>query len=173
MGLIRGSGRSPGGEQGNRLQYSCQENPKDRGVWWATVLGVTWCGHDWSDLACIHTYGSRFCGLAWVFHFHSLQELYFWEFVCNEKKNINEPLFAAQKQHDLWGKCSWAHLTILLPFWEIWSKLHILAKPYFSQLKRVYDITGHSRWLFSFSAGPAPASPTPDSQDFLHIWPRP
>ena len=83
------------------------------------------------------------------------------------EKNINEPLFAAQKQHDLWGKCSWAHLTILLPFWEIWSKLHILAEPYFSQLKRVYDITGHSRWLFSFSAGPAPASPTPDSQDFL------
>ena len=31
------SGRSPGGEQGNPLQYSCLENSMDRGAWWATV----------------------------------------------------------------------------------------------------------------------------------------
>ena len=30
-------GRSPGGEHGNPLQYSCLENPMDRGAWWATV----------------------------------------------------------------------------------------------------------------------------------------
>ena len=36
MGLILGSGRSPGGEHGNPLQYSCLENPMDRGAWWAT-----------------------------------------------------------------------------------------------------------------------------------------
>ena len=35
------SGRSPGGGHGNRLQYSCLENPMDRGAWWATVHGVT------------------------------------------------------------------------------------------------------------------------------------
>ena len=40
MGLIPGSGRSPGGENGNLLQYSCWENPMDRGAWWATVHGV-------------------------------------------------------------------------------------------------------------------------------------
>ena len=34
---IPGSGRSPGGGHGNPLQYSCLENPMDRGVWWATV----------------------------------------------------------------------------------------------------------------------------------------
>ena len=39
-GLIPGSGRSPGGENGNPLQYSCLENPMDRGAWWATVHGV-------------------------------------------------------------------------------------------------------------------------------------
>ena len=39
-GLIPGSGRSPGGGQGNPLQYSCLENPMDRGAWWATVRGV-------------------------------------------------------------------------------------------------------------------------------------
>ena len=37
---IPGSGRSPGGGHGNSLQYSCLENPMDRGTWWATVHGV-------------------------------------------------------------------------------------------------------------------------------------
>jgi len=40
-GLIPGSGRSPGGGHSNPLQYSCLENPVDRGAWWATVHGVT------------------------------------------------------------------------------------------------------------------------------------
>ena len=34
-GLIPGSGRSPGGGHGNPLQYSCLENPMDRGAWQA------------------------------------------------------------------------------------------------------------------------------------------
>ena len=41
MGSIPGLGRSPGGGRGNPLQYSCLENPMDRGVWWATVHRVT------------------------------------------------------------------------------------------------------------------------------------
>ena len=41
VGLIPGSGRSPGEGNGNPLQYSCLENPMDRGAWWATVHGVT------------------------------------------------------------------------------------------------------------------------------------
>ena len=32
---------SPGGGNGNPLQYTCLENPMDRGAWWATVFGVT------------------------------------------------------------------------------------------------------------------------------------
>ena len=39
-GSIPGSGRSPGEGNGNPLQYSCLENPVDRGAWWATVHGV-------------------------------------------------------------------------------------------------------------------------------------
>jgi len=38
---IPGSGRSPGGGNGNPLQYSRLENPMDGGAWWATVHGVT------------------------------------------------------------------------------------------------------------------------------------
>ena len=40
VGLIPGSGRSPGVGNGNRLQYSCLENSMDRGAWQATVHRV-------------------------------------------------------------------------------------------------------------------------------------
>ena len=41
LSLIPGSGRSPGGGRANLLQYTCLENPMDRGAWRATVHGVT------------------------------------------------------------------------------------------------------------------------------------
>ena len=41
VGWIHGLGRSPGGGNGNALQYSCLEKPMDRGAWWATVHRVT------------------------------------------------------------------------------------------------------------------------------------
>ena len=40
LGLIPESERSPGEGNGNPLQYSCLENPMDRGAWWATVCGA-------------------------------------------------------------------------------------------------------------------------------------
>ena len=40
-GSVPGSGRSPGGGNGNPLQYSCLENPADRGAWRAAVPGIT------------------------------------------------------------------------------------------------------------------------------------
>ena len=45
--LIPGLGRSPGGEHGKPLQYSCLENPMDKGVWWATVHRVA---QSWTQL---------------------------------------------------------------------------------------------------------------------------
>ena len=45
LGLIPGLGRSPGEGNGNPLQYSCLENPMDRGTWQATVHVVTRVGH--------------------------------------------------------------------------------------------------------------------------------
>ena len=41
LGSIPGSGRSPGEEKSNPLQYSCLENSMDGGAWWATLYGVT------------------------------------------------------------------------------------------------------------------------------------
>ena len=52
-GSVPGSGRSPGEGHGHPVQYSCLENPMDRGAWWATVPRVAeW--HDWSDWAYRH-----------------------------------------------------------------------------------------------------------------------
>ena len=45
-GLIPESGSSPGEGNGNPLQYSCLENPMNRGAWWATVHGVARVRHD-------------------------------------------------------------------------------------------------------------------------------
>ena len=48
-GSIPGSGRSPGEGHGNPLQYSCLENPMDRGAWWITVHRVakSWTWLKW------------------------------------------------------------------------------------------------------------------------------
>ena len=50
-GSIPRLGRSPGGGHGNSLQYSCLENPMDRGAWWATAHGVAQSQTRLSDLA--------------------------------------------------------------------------------------------------------------------------
>ena len=54
-GLIPGLGRCPGGWHGNPLQYSCLENPMDKGAWQATVCWVSksqTLTHD--IIACMH-----------------------------------------------------------------------------------------------------------------------
>ena len=49
LGSIPGLGRSPGEGNGNLLQYSCLENPMDRGAWWAIQsMGSQRVGHDWA-----------------------------------------------------------------------------------------------------------------------------
>ena len=47
LGLILGSGRSPGKGNGYPFQYSCLEKSMDRGAWWATVHGVKRVIHEW------------------------------------------------------------------------------------------------------------------------------
>ena len=60
VGLIPGSGRSPGIGNGNPLQYSCLENPMDRGTWWATVHGVAKSQTRLSDYTHTHTHTHRY-----------------------------------------------------------------------------------------------------------------
>ena len=53
MGLIPRLGRSPGKGHGNPLQYSCLENPMDRGAWWATVRRTA---KSWTQLKPLGTH---------------------------------------------------------------------------------------------------------------------
>ena len=55
VGSVPGLGRSPGGGNDNPLQYSCLENPMDRGAWWATVHGVA---KSWTRLS-MHAMGEQ------------------------------------------------------------------------------------------------------------------
>ena len=59
--LIPGSGRSPGEENGNPLQYSCLENSMDRGAWWAIVPGVK------KDLDTTECPNNNRCFIFWGF----------------------------------------------------------------------------------------------------------
>ena len=65
-GLIPGLGRSPRGGHGNPHQYSCLENPMDRGAWWATVHEVTRVGHDLATKPTLATLTHNYCGLTWL-----------------------------------------------------------------------------------------------------------
>ena len=70
-GSIRGSGRSPGEGFGNPFQYSCLENPMDRGAWWVIVHRVT---KSWTRLKrlSMHT------------HVHALK--FYLILICQSKK---------------------------------------------------------------------------------------
>ena len=72
-GSVRRSGRSPGGGHGNPLQYSCLENPMDRGAWWATVHGVA---KSWTWLKQLSTHT---CTCA---HTNTYTHTYFMSFMC-------------------------------------------------------------------------------------------
>ena len=74
LGLIPGSGRFPGEGNDNPLQYSCLENPMDRGAWWATVHGIAKSRTLLSDFTfvlfyvylCIHIYIHIFLSHYWI-----------------------------------------------------------------------------------------------------------
>ena len=64
VGLIPGSGRSPGGGHGNLLQYSGLENLMDRGAWWAEVYAVTQSRARLKQLS-MHTHRTNFEHNTW------------------------------------------------------------------------------------------------------------
>ena len=70
-GSVSGLGRTPGGGNGNPLQYPCLENPMDRGAWWATVHGAAESQTQLSERVCTdtthtHTYTHSIRVNSWV-----------------------------------------------------------------------------------------------------------
>ena len=94
LGSIPRSGRSSGERNGTSLQYSCLENPMNRGAWWATVHGVTRVRHDlvtkppqslkgctrenpWSlQMAGFRTW--RFVVITWIIYEKDFKRIIFW-----------------------------------------------------------------------------------------------
>ena len=112
MDSIPGSGRSPGGEYGSPLWYSCLENPMDRGDWWATVHGVTnsWARLKWLSL---HTCNK--------FHDITLKQLTppapitIFPFSFISSKNLKQRLFMFHMS--TWSNC--VHLSSDFPaYWQ-------------------------------------------------------
>jgi len=77
LGSIPGSGRSPGEGNSNALQYSCLENPMERGAWWATVHGSQRVGHDWATSLSLNMV-KRLLLKELVFSFGKFFSLFFW-----------------------------------------------------------------------------------------------
>ena len=95
--LIPGLGRSPEGRHGNPLQYSCLENPTGRGPWRLQSTGLQWVRHNWSDLACMHSFT-----LKYLFQIGPFQQL--WE-------NWNE------RPQNPWNFCSCGTWSVLHGRW--------------------------------------------------------
>ena len=55
LGSIPGLGRPPGGGLGNPVQYSCLENPMERGAWRATVLRTRKESDNTTELLALHS----------------------------------------------------------------------------------------------------------------------
>ena len=72
MGSIPGLGRSSGEGNGNPFQYSCPENPMDRGAWWATVH---WVAKSWTRLSDFTFFLLRFTLLFPYLPDHPFQSL--------------------------------------------------------------------------------------------------
>ena len=158
-GSIPGWGRSPGGGNGNPLQYSCLENPMDRGAWWATVHGVakSWAQlSDWAR-ACTHTHTCHFSH--WL-HYHpllsrplryfsSLQESSFCAAVNSQPQGpvyrTNKsawgrqkfPEFLAWPDQLLPGQCGACHISQVTK----WLFLNLFSQGHFSKkvLRKIND----------------------------------
>ena len=70
VGLIPETGRSPGEENGKPLQYSYQENPMDRGVWWAPVHRVS---KDETWLKWFSTHEQHICSFSILSHVYQVK----------------------------------------------------------------------------------------------------
>ena len=108
LSSIPGLGISPGEGNGSPLQYSCLENPMDKGPWWAAVHGVARVGHVFATKQW-----QQQVGLPSFIHDPSLLLLLLWD--SDRKWNILFPsiwYFCGFWCTDLWYESTWIFLSL-------------------------------------------------------------
>ena len=97
LGSIPGLGRPPGEGSGNPLQYSCLENPMNRGAWWATVHGVARVRHDLASKP--HNWPNHVYFCIWIYlylclHFLSPRLLSAMANILESSLHISSPMYS-------------------------------------------------------------------------------
>ena len=117
---IPGSGRSPGGGNGSPLQYSCLENPTDRGAWQATSMGSQRVGHSQATEHSKHILNSPVCPGPWLFsgsghdlaHFFHLGHHLSSDYREQQRlPHLDADLYTGAQQHIQWCHL-WVHFFL-------------------------------------------------------------
>ena len=116
MGPIPRSGRLPGGGKENPLQYSCLENPMNRGAWWATVHSFT---DSWTQLRrlSIHT-----CMYFWILTRINNANPYWWSsHILSTVRwtQLNDFSYSSQEHITITVRCNNERFRIKSD-WTIW-----------------------------------------------------
>ena len=101
-GSIPGSGRSPGGRHSNPLQYSCLENPMDRGAWQATAHGIT---QSWTRLKQFSKHTQRYTYTHWRYTYIYIYIYEYWIYtgiyIYIHTLEYNGILFSHERERNL------------------------------------------------------------------------
>ena len=117
---ILGTGKCPGEGNGNPLQYSCQENPMDRGAWWATVHNIM-TEATWHARTCTRALLS-FLSITSFLEVQFFTECYFFPYsffffkinsISHSTFVLQEPFLSNRKLLSSIGICS----QMLIIFW--------------------------------------------------------
>ena len=130
LGSIPGSGRSPGEGNSNPLQYSCLENPMDRGAWRATVHGVTksWT---WLMQLSMHVWTVTWKALLSSTIFQNLLKFMSTETVVLSKHLILcQPLLLLPSISQHQGLFQWVSSSCQWMKWKLFSCVWLFVTPW-------------------------------------------
>ena len=152
VGSILGSGRSPRGGNGNLLQYSCLENPMDRGAWWAPVHGFA---KSWTRLSTHSCKGRLYSSMTWCLYkkgeiwTQTCRGKLMWRYTGSRPREDRcigvMPLWAGgcrglpEARREAWNRCSLKDLegpspadTLISDFWppELGGSAFLLSRPF-------------------------------------------
>ena len=174
LGSVPGLGRFPGEGNGNPLQYSCLENPMDRGAWWATVHGVTKSQTQLSDFT-FFSFVQRFVMFV-VIIFRGLWQQFSWCWRCLSDSQWTQTLacklLLAHLQHASYcSQLCWdplAHLVVLLGK----CSLQMNYMPPIPSIALVED-SGIHQWMHHLPQVQSLLPVTPNKQLFHRLSPLP